>query len=504
MELRKLEFKGDFIDGVFVKPNRPDGEIVKVSPSDLKDKILTLKFEHDHVDRAVESARKAFRTWGILPSSERIAMVMKIKDQFEKNLDLLSEVIARETGKPLWEALTEAKTMVAKFTVTAEHSLKLVAETEVPNALPGINGYIRYKPRGVMAVLGPFNFPGHLPNGHIVPALMTGNTVIFKPSEQTPVTGQIMAELIEKAGLPPGVFNLVQGAAETGKRIADHPDVDGVLFTGSYEVGLKIKEKTLNQASKLLALEMGGKNSSIIWSDADFNKALYETLIGSFVSAGQRCSCTSRILIQKDIADKFVDEFYKAAKKLKIDHWSNNPFMGPLINGASVEKYLRFQEIAQREGAEKIMRGKALEIDNHQGHYVTPSIYRVKGYDSKSVYQTHEIFGPNVVIYTVDSLEEAIEINNAPGYGLVTSLFSKDRKKFETVFNQSKMGLVNWNRTTNGASSRLPFGGLGKSGNDRPAGHFSVYYCTVAVASLEDSSPFQNDSQLPGMDFEPI
>ncbi len=502
-ELSQIKFRGDFIDGRFVTNERPDGEFLKTSPADFKDEIINIEYCYENVDRAAQAAKKAFTEWSELDMSVRQKAVLKIRDIFEENKQQIAEVISRETGKPLWEGLTEAGAMVAKFNVTVEQSLELIKEHKIENALPGVDGFIRYKPRGVFVVLGPFNFPGHLPNGHIVPALITGNTVVFKPSELTPATGQLMAELIAKADLPPGVFNLVQGEAETGKKLVDHDLIDGVLFTGSYDVGLKIKEKTMTHYWKMLALEMGGKNASIVWDDADMNKAIYENLIGSFVTAGQRCSCTSRIILHEKIADQFTEAFYNAAKQIKIGHWKEDVFMGPLINERSVEKYIRFQEIGLRENAERLMRGKVLEM-GHKGNYVTPSIMRVKDFNPKSIYQTNEIFGPNVAIHTVKDFDEALEINNCTGFGLVTSVFSKNKKNYEMALNRAKVGLVNWNRTTNGASSKLPFGGMGKSGNDRPTAHFAVYYCTVPVSSLEDHTDFDVKKQLPGMDYKPI
>lgn len=502
-ELKPIPFLGDYIDGRFLKPDRADGEFIDASPSDLKDEIMVLEYRYDHVSLATRAAKKAFLGWARLPQEKRNEYLRRLREVYVSHADQIAETIARETGKPYWEAQTEAKTMVNKIDITLDYSLKLVQDERVENALPGVDGFIRHRARGVMAVLGPFNFPGHLPNGHIVPALATGNTVVFKPSELTPAIGQLMAQMFEKAEFPKGVFNLVQGVAETGKRLVADDDVDGILFTGSYETGLKIKQTTMEHYWKLLALEMGGKNASIIWDDADINKALYESVIGSFISAGQRCSCTSRIILHKKIADQFIQKFYDTAKKLSIGHWRDNPFMGPLINADAVEKYIRFQEIAQREGAERLMRGKALDLDR-PGYYVTPSICVIKDFNPESVYQKSEIFGPNVAIYQVDDFDEALRINDSTGFGLVTSVFSKSRELYEEARLRARVGLVNWNRTTNGASSRLPFGGLGKSGNDRPTAHHAVYYCTVPVASLEDTTPFDPKVSLPGLNYEPL
>lgn len=492
---------GDYIDGRFVSLEEGDAQIVIQSPADLKDTVFRAEINYDHVDQACFAARAAFKTWARLSFAERKTHLMRLKEVFQAHEAEWAEIISRETGKPLWEAKTETKAMIGKIDITLQHSMKLVAEEKVENALPGVDGYIRFKPRGVMAVIGPFNFPGHLPNGHIIPALAAGNTVIFKPSDKTPAVGQFMAELYHKAEFPAGVFNVVQGLSETGKRLSLHEQVDGVLFTGSYEVGLKIKQDTLNHSGKILALEMGGKNATVVWDDADLEKAVYETTVGAFLSAGQRCSGTSRILLHDKIYDAFVDRFHKAAKKITIGHWRENVFCGPLISADAVEKYLRFQEIAKREGAETLMRGKALEL-SHQGYYVTPSINIVSRPDEKSVYQKSEIFGPNVAVYRVSDFDEALALNNASGFGLVMALFTKKRELYERSLLEAKVGIVNWNRTTNGASSKLPFGGMLKSGNDRPSAHFAIQYCTIPVSSLEDTHGFDPKAVLPGLAAE--
>lgn len=497
---QSLPYTGDFINGQFTPVKKGDGVIKDVSPADLSDVICEVPFLNEHMDVAVMAARKAYPAWARRPMEERKQALLRLKGVFEAHVDEIAEVIARDTGKALWESKTEAAGLAQKIDITINHSIKLVQEEHLPNALPGAEGVIRYKSRGVMAVIGPFNFPAHLPNGHIIPSLLMGNTVVFKPSEQTPAVGQIYAKLFEKAEFPAGVFNMVQGTAEAGRRLVMHDQVDGILFTGSYEVGLKIKQETLTHYWKILALEMGGKNPTIIWDDADLDKAVYETVVGAFMTSGQRCACTSRVFVHKKIAEQFTDRFYEAAKKLSIGHWSQNPFMGPLINEGSVEKYLRFQEIAKREDCESLMRGKVLDL-KWKGHYVTPSINLVKKFDEKSVYQKTEIFGPNVAVLQVDDFDQTMNYVNSTGFGLVAALFTKEKALFEKALLDCRVGLLNWNRTTNGASSKLPFGGMGKSGNDRPSAHFAIQYCSVPVASLEDPTPFDPTKTLTGMNY---
>ncbi len=503
IEILPLSYKGDFIQGKFIPVIKGDGEIKDISPANLDDVLMNVPFKHEHIDEACVAAKKAYPTWAALPFETRKSYLLRLKELFDSHADHMAQIISRDTGKPLWEALTEAKALGAKIDITLNHSIKLIAEERVLNALPQVDGVIRFKSRGVMAVIGPFNFPAHLPNGHIIPALIAGNTVVFKASEQTPAVGQFMAELFEKAEFPAGVFNLVQGDGAAGGRLVANEFVDGILFTGSYEVGLKIKQETLTHYWKILALEMGGKNATVVWEDADLDKAIYESLIGAYMSAGQRCSGTSRIIVHPKLADEFTERFYQAAKKLSIGHWQDNTFMGTLINASAVEKYIRFQEIANREGAESLMRGKSLDL-KHKGYYVTPSIHLVKKFDANSVYQKSEIFGPNVAIYQSADFNETMDIVNSSGYGLAMALFSKDKNLYQQALIQARVGILNWNRTTNGASSKLPFGGMGKSGNDRPSGHFAIQYCTVPVASLEDTTPFDITKILPGMNLDKI
>jgi len=297
---------GDFINGKFLSVAKADGQIKDISPADLSDVVMTASFAHQHVDVACEAAQKAFLPWSRFSMEERKSYLLKLREQFEAHKDEMARAIARDTGKPLWESLQEAGNLANKIDITLNHSVKLIAEEHLPNALPGVEGVIRFKPRGVMAVLGPFNFPAHLPNGHIIPSLIAGNTVVFKPSEQTPKVGELYAQCFEKAGFPPGVFNMIQGDGESGKRLAAHELVDGILFTGSYEVGLRIKQETMTHYWKILALEMGGKNATMVWDDADMDKAVYETLVGAFMTTGQRCACTSRIFVHERISDEFT------------------------------------------------------------------------------------------------------------------------------------------------------------------------------------------------------
>jgi succinylglutamic semialdehyde dehydrogenase len=253
-----MSYLGDFINGVFVPVKKADGQIQDVSPADLKDNVINVPYSADHVDRACDAARAAYLSWARRPLEERKMFLLRLREAFANHADEFAQLIY----------------------ITLNHSLQLVKEEHIPNALPGVEGVTRFKSRGVMAVIGPFNFPAHLPNGHIIPALIAGNTVVYKPSEQTPAVGQLYAKMFERAEFPAGVFNMIHGVGETGRKLVLHEQIDGILFTGSYEVGHKIKLETLTHYWKILALEMGGKNATMIWKDADMDKAVYERWSG--------------------------------------------------------------------------------------------------------------------------------------------------------------------------------------------------------------------------------
>ena len=499
--MARYKYLGNFVDNQFQGSAKSSKEVIARSPADLDDVLAEISFNSESVDGVVESSAVAQKKWSAESSSTRINHIVKLRDILGRNSKILSEIISRETGKPIWESSSEVQAAINKIDITISHGLKLVEEARIENAIPGVGGRLKFKPKGVLIVIGPFNFPLHLPHGHIVPALLTGNTVIFKPSELTPLTAQFYAQCILEAGIPAGVFSLVQGDGETGKKLVSHPKIDGVLFTGSYENGLRIKNATIADYWKILALEMGGKNAAIVWEDADLPKALYECLVGAYSTAGQRCSCTSRLILHRKIAPSFLEKFKIYAERLTIGHWSRDVFMGPLINPKSFDAYLEFQKVSELEGNQILLRGQPVD-GGSRGYFVSPSIHVVSKSTRLSEYQSCEIFGPNVAVYLVDSLEEALELNNSLDFGLTTSFFSKNRDLFEIVVDQANTGQINWNRSTVGASSKLPFGGTKKSGNDRPSALFAVYYTTVPTSILEDNTPLSTSKLLPGINLD--
>ena len=334
--METLSFLGSYVKGRFHKPPKNSFTKKHISPADFKDLLFTWPEEnHMEIERAVQAGKTAYKDWSKLPLKERMEKLSPLKALIKKNIKNWAEVISRETGKPLWESEGEVKSLISKVDFVLKEGLKRVQEFAVPKA----NGRVRFKSRGLLLVIGPFNFPMHLPLGQILPALALGNTVLFKPSEKTPASAQKLTQAFDQLDLAPGVFQMIQGGAETSKKLCQNQQINGILFTGSFEVGQKIKEMTVKDFSKILVLEMGGYNSALIWESADLDLAVKETLKGCFWTAGQRCSSTSQIILHKKIAKDFTKRFLEAAQKLQGDHWSKKPFMGSLIDSKALQAF---------------------------------------------------------------------------------------------------------------------------------------------------------------------
>jgi succinylglutamic semialdehyde dehydrogenase len=447
--------------------------------------------EAAEIDRAVERARRAFPGWRDLGLEARASHLVRFRDLVRSRSDDLARRIALEVGKAIWDAKSEAVLVAAKVDVTLDEGLRFVATLE---AGPGARA--TYHPRGVLAVLGPFNFPAHLPNGHIVPALATGNTVIWKPSELAPAVAEWIASAWHEAGLPDGVLGVVQGSATTGRTLAVHPDVDGVLFTGSSATGAALSRATLDQPGKLLALELGGKNGILVLDDADLDLALAETAISICATTGQRCSSASRIFVAEKVFDSFAERLARILRGVAIGPpLDPGVFMGPLVSEAAYEKLLRYRALSIEAGGERIV-----ESDTRlEPPFAAPGLARFADASQRHPYHRDEIFGPEAGIHPVPDLDAGIAALDDCDFGLVASIFTRDRSRYEHGIGRVRTGLLHWNRGTIGASGRLPFGGLRRSGNDRPAGILSTVYCSVVQAHLEHEGGFDPASLPPGM-----
>lgn len=431
----------------------------------------------DDVDAAFRAARAAFPAWARESLASRLEIVERFGELLAEKKGEIGELIARETGKALWDSLGEAAAMAGKIAI----SIRAHAERtgEVHNDTDFGAAELRHKPLGVMFVLGPYNFPGHLPNGHIAPALIAGNTCVFKPSELTPGVGELMVRLWQKAGLPEGVLNLVPGARETGAAALDHAELDGVLFTGSHNTGQFIHKKFASRTGIQLALEMGGNNPLVIWDASDAEAAARIAAFSAFVTSGQRCSCARRIIVPEGAAgDAVVKSLVDIAQRLPVGAWNDDPepFMGPLVSAQAAEQVVKAQASLVEQGGKALQLAK--QIDRGAA-FVSPGIIDVTGTDHPDA----EVFGPLVKIIRVGDFDAALREANNTAYGLSAGLVSDDSELWERFRIESRAGIVNWNRPTPGAASNMPFGGPGQSGNLRPSAYYAADYCAYPVAS---------------------
>ncbi|MRI33487.1 succinylglutamate-semialdehyde dehydrogenase [Endozoicomonas sp. OPT23] len=446
------------------------------------------------VDDAIKAARKAQPEWAELSQDERVVIIRRFAELVGQNADLITETIASETGKPLWEAKTEAGAMKGKIEISIKAYNERTGTTE--NAMPGARAMIRHKPHGVVAVFGPYNFPGHLPNGHIVPALLAGNTVVFKPSELTPATAEVSVKLWEKAGLPAGVLNLVQGEKETGIALASHKGIDGLFFTGSSNTGKLIHEQFGGQPGKILALEMGGNNPLIVAEVSDIKAAVHDAIQSAFITAGQRCTCSRRLFIPEgNWGDQFLNLLVEATRQIKVGRYNDveQPFMGAVISEAAADGIVSAQKRLLELGGESLV---AVEKIQSGTGLLKPGIIDVS---SINELPDEEYFGPMLQVIRYNGLMSAIEQANDTRFGLSAGLFSDSRDDYDTFLKHSRAGIVNWNRPITGASSAAPFGGIGDSGNHRPSAYFAADYCAYPVASVEADALVLPEKLAPGL-----
>ncbi len=446
------------------------------------------------VDQAVTAARDALPNWSDTPLDQRTAYLHTFADLLEKNRDSLAEAISLDVGKPLWESSGEVDAMAGKVAITVEAFAERCKTTERDNN--GVKTATRYKPHGVAAVFGPFNFPGHVPNGHIVPALLAGNTVVFKPSEKTPLVAQRTVEIWQQVGLPAGVINLVQGARDTGVALAAHDKIDAVLFTGGTAGGLALRRALADRPEVILALELGGNNPLVVHDVQDLDAAAYLTVLSGYLTAGQRCTCARRLIVAHgEAGDAFVERLTAWIKRVSVGVFDADPppFMGPVIDDAAGRRVLDKQSQWQSRGGQSLVQCKPI---NGRDAMLTPGLIDVTNISDRA---DDEVFGPLLQLIRVDDFDAAVAEANNTSFGLVAALLSDRRDLFDRFYHDVRAGLINWNRQTTGASSASPFGGVGKSGNHRPAGYFSVDYCAYPVATLESETLTLPDKTLPGI-----
>jgi succinylglutamic semialdehyde dehydrogenase len=432
----------------------------------------------------VAAARAAWPAWAAHSIAYRIEAVRRFANVVRKKEAQFAELIARETGKPYWEARTEVGAVINKVEISIEAYAERTPQRKLEAAM-GNKVAVRHKPHGVLAVLGPYNFPAHLPNGHIVPALIAGNAVVFKPSEKTPASGAFLVQCLHEAKIADGVVRLLIGGPDEGKALAAEPGIDGLLFTGSARAGESLHRQFTDTPHKILALELGGNNPLVVWHARDIEAAAVIAVQSAFLTAGQRCTAARRLIVEAGKEGPLLDAIQALIDRLIVDHpfADPQPFMGPVIDLAAADHVQDQWLNLMIKGGKPLRR---LDRPIADRPYLTPALIDVTDVMDRP---DEEIFGPVLQIIRVPDFEAAIEEANNTRFGLAASLVGGSPEMFERFWAHVRAGVINRNKPTNGAPSNAPFGGIGLSGNHRPSAFYAADYCAYPVTSSEADRP---------------
>lgn len=443
--------------------------------------------EASDVDACVAAARGAWPAWASRPLANRIELLRRYANEVRAAGDELAELIARETGKPLWEARTEVDAVVNKVEISINAYAERTGKKKLDSALQG-SAAVRHKPHGVMVVLGPYNFPAHLPNGHIVPALIAGNTIVFKPSEKTPAVGELLVKCFHKAGIPEEAVQLAIGGIHEGKALVGHKDIDGVLFTGSVQAGIAINRALATNPGKIVALEMGGNNPIVVIDTPLIEDAAVLIVQSAFTTSGQRCTAARRLVVLEHLYEALMEALVKLARKLIVDEpfAEPAPFMGPVIDNDTADALMGSFVHLISEGGKPLLNMRRIKDDLP---FLSPGIIDTTDMEDRP---DVELFGPLLQVIRVKDFDAAIAEANNTRFGLSASLIGGTPQDYDRFWANVRAGIINWNRPTNGASSSAPFGGIGLSGNHRPAAYYAADYCAYPVASTEMKQPRAN------------
>ena len=428
----------------------------------------------------VAAARAAWPAWAAHSIAYRIEALRRFANVVRAREGDLAEMISKETGKPFWEAKTEVAAVVNKVQISIDAYAERTPQRRLEAAL-GNKVAVRHKPHGVLAVLGPYNFPAHLPNGHIVPALIAGNAVVFKPSEKTPAVGALLVECFHEAGIPDGVVRLLIGGPEQGKALASQPGIDGLLFTGSARAGMSLHKQFAETPHKILALELGGNNPIVVWNPKDVPAAAAIVAQSAYLSAGQRCTAARRLIVEDGKEGELLEAIQALVDRIIVDQpfADPQPFMGPVIDLASADH-------VQEQWLNLMMKGgkplRRLDRPFEERPYLTPAIIDVTDIKDRP---DEEIFGPVLQVIRVKDFDAAIDEANDTRFGLAASLLGGTPEMYDKFWANVRAGVINWNKPTNGAPSNAPFGGIGLSGNHRPSAFYAADYCAYPVTSSE-------------------
>jgi len=496
----RLLRRGDYIWGSFIKPERVDGFIVGVNPGDRSDELGRFPFAEGSVDDAVECAQRGLRVWRRVSRVDRAKAVRKYRDVLSKHQEKFAILVTRETGKPMWEARQEVIASIRAVDLLLEEGLALLE----PRILNEREARSDYRPRGVVAILVPYNLPLLIPTLQACAAFLAGNAVILKPSKFTPGVGQGIAELMDRCRLPRGVFGMVQGSGTTiGQKLATHRGIDALLFSGGWSTAMALRRSTFERPELPTLYQCGGKGAALVFADCDIDRAVYEVLVGAFLTAGQRHNSTGRVIVTEEVAPAFVDALAKRTQAVNVGYgFSPSSFVGPLISENFRTRYRRYGRALAARGHLPVHEAGNRKVQGRKGFYVNPAIYRVD-WKNGHAFINDEPPGPMVLVYTVKDWEEAVALHNKLVYRISTGLFvAPDFPELPEVIGRLKTGALNINRGTIGASLRLPAVGLGRSSNGIPGGIDLLRFLSTPRSTLVEVRAFDSSQAVPGINWD--
>lgn len=496
----RLLRRGDYIWGSWIKPERVDGYIVGVNPGDRTDVLGRFPFSESAVDDAVDCATRGSVFWRRVGRAERSKAIRKYRDNLSRHQERFAMLITRETGKPIWEARQEVIASMRAVDLLLEEGLPLLE----PRILNEREARSDYRPRGVVAVLVPYNLPLLIPTLHACAALLAGNTVVLKPSKFTPGVGQSVAELFDKCRLPRGTLNLIQGSGTgIGQKLAVHPGVDALLFSGAYSTAVALRQAALERPELPMFLQCGGKGAALVLGGCDLGRAVYEVLVGAFLTAGQRHNSTGRVIVTEDVYDQFAAELTRRAQRVTVGYgFDPTSFLGPVISENFRTRYRRYGRLLVQRGHEAMTEARNRDITGRRGFYVDPAVYGIDWQNGHG-FVNDEPPGPVVLLYKVRSWEEAVALHNRLLYRVSTSLFvAPDFPELPEIVGRLKTGSLNINRGTIGASLRLPAVGLGRSSNGIAGGIDLLRFLSTPRSTLVENRPFDPSAAVPGVNWD--
>jgi succinylglutamic semialdehyde dehydrogenase len=496
-KMQTVKVLGDYIAGKFRRPKGAQHRIISRDPGDCGYRIGSFPSYPEHVEQAILAALKAQDSWRALHWNARADYVRKFSAEIVNRREELKKLIALESGKPLWEAKQDVEAIESLVECEIREGVRVVSPFNVGEVRWGVQGSCRFVPLGVVAVLGAAASPVKLALANILSALLTGNAVVFKPSKLVPACGQFIARMFDEIDLPNGVFAMLQGDVSQGQLLLADKRIDAVLFTGASHSGKHILESCVANPHRMVALQMGGVNPTLVLDDADVKRAVYECVRGAYVSAGQRYTATGVILVSLGVYKAFEEAFVETVNRISVGYsFDPGVFMGPLLSQSACERALDRQDRLLERGAKSLLLSKRLDRPK-PGYYLSPSVLAMKNPVAMGdLCPEGQSFGPDVVLVPFSKDEEGVALANSSEHRLAAAVMTEDINRFEKLLPSLRFGWVNHNLATSEISMRLPLTGLGACGNHRPAGVYNQRNCSSPQSVLTDRKAYDAGRNL--------